>query len=120
MAEFTEALTDGHVEMIGKQPIFFVSTAAADGRINLSPKGLDCFRVLGPRQVGTSISAARATRRMRIWLPTAASPSCSATSSSLRLSCASTAGDDRCCRKTRAGRRWRRSSHCCPAPARSS
>jgi hypothetical protein len=27
--------------MIGKQRIFFVSTAAADGRINLSPKGLD-------------------------------------------------------------------------------
>ena len=52
MAEFTEALNDGHVEMIGKQPIFFVSTATADGRINLSPKGLDCFRVLGPRHVG--------------------------------------------------------------------
>ena len=52
MAEFTEALNDAHVEMIRKQPIFFVSTAAADGRINLSPKGLDCFRVLGPRQVG--------------------------------------------------------------------
>ena len=52
MAEFTEALNDGHVEMIGKQPIFFVATAAADGRINLSPKGLDCFRVIGPREVG--------------------------------------------------------------------
>jgi len=52
MAEFTEVLNDAHVEMIGKQPIFFVSTAAGDGRINLSPKGLDCFRVLGPRQVG--------------------------------------------------------------------
>src|ERR1044071_9799421 len=52
MAKFTEALSDGHVEMIGKQQVFFVSTAAADGRINLSPKGLDCFRVLGPRQVG--------------------------------------------------------------------
>jgi hypothetical protein len=52
MAEFTEALNNGHVEMIGKQQIFFVSTAAADGRINLSPKGLDCFRVFGPRQVG--------------------------------------------------------------------
>lgn len=23
MAEFTETLNDGHVEMIGKQPIFF-------------------------------------------------------------------------------------------------
>jgi Pyridoxamine 5'-phosphate oxidase len=52
MAEFTEALNGGHIEMIGKQPIFFVSTSAADGRINLSPKGLDCFRVLGPREVG--------------------------------------------------------------------
>ena len=52
MAEFTEALNDAHVEMIGKQPIFFVSTAASDGRINLSPKGLNCFRVFGPRQVG--------------------------------------------------------------------
>ena len=52
MAEFTDALNDAHIEMIGKQPIFFVSTTAADGRINLSPKGLDCFRVFGPRQVG--------------------------------------------------------------------
>src|ERR1700694_2497536 len=51
MAEFTEALNDAHVEMIGKQPVFFVSTAAADGRINLSPKGLRLFRLPGPRQV---------------------------------------------------------------------
>jgi len=50
MAEFTEALTDADVEMIGKQPAFFVSTAAADGRINLSPKGLDCFRVFGRKR----------------------------------------------------------------------
>ena len=56
MAEFTEVLNDAHVKMIGKQPIFFLSTAAADGRINLSPKGLDCFRVLGPRQVGPAAS----------------------------------------------------------------
>ncbi len=51
MAQFTESLTDAHVEMIGKQAIFFVATAAAETRINLSPKGLDCFRVLGPQQV---------------------------------------------------------------------
>lgn len=37
--------------MIGKQPVFFVATAAADGRINLSPKGYDSFRVLSPSRV---------------------------------------------------------------------
>jgi hypothetical protein len=49
--EFTDTLTDKHVEMIGKQPIFFTATAAADGRINLSPKGYDAFRVLSPARV---------------------------------------------------------------------
>ncbi len=49
--EFTEALSQKHVEMIGKQPIFFIATAAADGRINLSPKGYDAFRVLSPTRV---------------------------------------------------------------------
>jgi hypothetical protein len=49
--EFTETLNDKHIEMIGKQPIFFVATAAADARINLSPKGYDAFRVLSPNQV---------------------------------------------------------------------
>jgi hypothetical protein len=51
MAEFFETLTDKHVEMIGKQPVFFTATAAADARINLSPKGYDCFRMLSPSQV---------------------------------------------------------------------
>lgn len=52
MAEFFDALDERHVEMIGKQPVFFVATAAADGRINLSPKGYDSFRVLSPGRVG--------------------------------------------------------------------
>ena len=51
MSEFTETLTEKHMEMIGKQPIFFTATAAADGRINLSPKGYDAFRVLSPSRV---------------------------------------------------------------------
>ena len=51
MAEFTETLKDKHVEMIGKQAIFFTATAALDGRINLSPKGYDAFRVLSPSRV---------------------------------------------------------------------
>jgi len=51
VAEFFEALSDKHIEFVEKQPVFFVSTAAADGRINLSPKGLGTFRVLSPTRV---------------------------------------------------------------------
>lgn len=51
MADFFDALDDDHIAFIAKQPMFFVATAAADGRINLSPKGYDSFRVLGPNRV---------------------------------------------------------------------
>ena len=38
---------------IGKQPVFFVGTAplAAEGHVNLSPKGGDSFRVISPMEV---------------------------------------------------------------------
>ncbi len=51
MADFFDVLDPKHVAMIQKQPMFFVATAAADGRVNLSPKGYDAFRVLSPAQV---------------------------------------------------------------------
>ncbi|HEY6814325.1 MAG TPA: pyridoxamine 5'-phosphate oxidase family protein [Croceibacterium sp.] len=51
MAEFFDALNDRHVAMIAAQPVFFVATAAEGARINLSPKGYDCFRVLSPTRV---------------------------------------------------------------------
>lgn len=51
MSDFTDTLTDQQIEMIGKQPMFFVATAASDGRINLSPKGYDSFRILSPASV---------------------------------------------------------------------
>lgn len=51
MADFTDALTDKQIAMIAAQPVFFVATAAAEGRINLSPKGYDAFRVLSPTRV---------------------------------------------------------------------
>ena len=51
MADFTEALTEKHIAMIAAQPVFFVATAAEEGRINLSPKGYDAFRVLSPIRV---------------------------------------------------------------------
>jgi len=51
MAEFFNAIHDDHRSFIAGQPVFFVSTAASDGRINLSPKGYDVFRILGQRRV---------------------------------------------------------------------
>jgi hypothetical protein len=51
VADFTDALTDEHAAFIARQSIFFVATAAAGARINLSPKGYDAFRVLGPNRV---------------------------------------------------------------------
>jgi hypothetical protein len=38
-------------EFIARQQMFFVATAARDGRVNVSPKGLDSLRVLGPNRV---------------------------------------------------------------------
>lgn len=49
--EFFPALTPAHRAFIAKQPVFFVATAASDARINLSPKGMDSFRVLDDRTV---------------------------------------------------------------------
>lgn len=51
MSDFFDALEDRHIAMIAKQPLFFVATAAAEGRINLSPKGYDALRVLSPTRV---------------------------------------------------------------------
>lgn len=52
MSDFFSSLTDDHIAFIRRQPLFFVATAAADARINLSPKGMDSFRILSPGQVG--------------------------------------------------------------------
>jgi len=50
--DFTDHITPDHEAMIARQAIFFTATAASDGRINLSPKGLaDTFKVLGPNRV---------------------------------------------------------------------
>ena len=52
MSEFFTAIGDKQRAFIEKQPVFFVATAADGARINLSPKGMDSFRVLGPNLVG--------------------------------------------------------------------
>ncbi|MDP4540665.1 pyridoxamine 5'-phosphate oxidase family protein [Qipengyuania sp. DY56-A-20] len=51
MAEFFDRLEDEYIATLAQQPVFFVATACAEGRINLSPKGYDSFRVLGPSRV---------------------------------------------------------------------
>lgn len=51
MASFKPALTSELIEFIRQQPIFFTASSAGGGRINLSPKGIDTFRVLDPNRV---------------------------------------------------------------------
>jgi hypothetical protein len=53
MAKFYDTITDDLQEFILKQHMFFVATAplAAEGHVNVSPKGLDVFRILSPNQV---------------------------------------------------------------------
>lgn len=51
MAEFFDAIGEEHVAFIARQPMFFVATAAEGARINLSPKGLDAFRILDANRV---------------------------------------------------------------------
>lgn len=52
MADFFDHITDKHRAFVEDQPMFFTATACAEGRINLSPKGMDCFRVLSPTLCG--------------------------------------------------------------------
>ncbi len=53
MGKFNDFIADQHREFIEAQHLFFVSTApiGAEGHINLSPKGLDSFRVLSSTMV---------------------------------------------------------------------
>lgn len=51
MAKFYPELTEPLLEFIGKQHIFFTASAPNQGRINLSPKGIDTFRCLSTREV---------------------------------------------------------------------
>jgi hypothetical protein len=51
MADRFETLSPELTEWIGQQKVFFVATAARNGRINLSPKGQDSLRVLSEREI---------------------------------------------------------------------
>ena len=51
MSKITDSISDELKEFIQAQHIFFVGTAMGDGHVNISPKGMDSFRVLGPQRV---------------------------------------------------------------------
>jgi predicted pyridoxine 5'-phosphate oxidase superfamily flavin-nucleotide-binding protein len=51
VAEFFEEITDKLQHFIKQQKIFFVGTAAADGRVSISPKGMDSLRIVGLNRV---------------------------------------------------------------------
>ena len=51
MAKQFPALTDRLSNFIAKQHMFFVATAPAEGRVNLSPKGMDALRVVSPNRL---------------------------------------------------------------------
>ena len=51
MGKQYEAVSQIHQTFIERQNLFFVGTAGCDGRVNISPKGMDSLRVLGPNRV---------------------------------------------------------------------
>jgi hypothetical protein len=53
MGRYMTSINETHERFIHAQTLFFVGSAPLDaaGHINLSPKGLDTFRILGPHMV---------------------------------------------------------------------
>ena len=51
MGQRYPALSERHRAFIEKQKLFFVGTATEESRINISPKGMDTFRILDDRRV---------------------------------------------------------------------
>lgn len=52
MAKFYSEITSSLQDFIKEQKIFFTATAPQQGRINLSPKGIDTFRCIDNKTVG--------------------------------------------------------------------
>jgi hypothetical protein len=51
MSEWFKSITGEMKTFIAEQKVFFVATAPHEGRINLSPKGMDTIRVIGNKRV---------------------------------------------------------------------
>ncbi|AFI83871.1 pyridoxamine 5'-phosphate oxidase family protein [Methylophaga nitratireducenticrescens] len=51
MAQQFDSLSDRLIEFIHQQHLFFVATATADSRVNVSPKGMDSLRILNSNRL---------------------------------------------------------------------
>lgn len=51
MAKQYEELSETQLAFIAAQKVFFVGTATADSRVNVSPRGMDAFRLLSGNRV---------------------------------------------------------------------
>lgn len=51
MAKQFDELLPEHTDFINAQHLFFVGSAGAEGFVNVSPKGMDSLRVLGPNRL---------------------------------------------------------------------
>ena len=51
MGKQLEQITPALQDFIRNQKVFFVATAMKEGRVNVSPKGMDTFRILGPNRI---------------------------------------------------------------------
>ena len=51
MGKQLESITEELSEFIAAQKVFFVGTAAEEGKVNVSPKGTDSFRVIDSNKV---------------------------------------------------------------------
>lgn len=51
MGKQFDSLSDADVKFIKAQHLFFSGSAARTGKVNVSPKGMDSLRVLGPNRI---------------------------------------------------------------------
>ena len=47
----TTRLNRSFRKFVERQKLFFVATAASNGRVNVSPKGLDCLRIIDSKRI---------------------------------------------------------------------
>lgn len=51
MGKRYDELQPDQIGFIAEQHLYFVATAAPDGRVNMSPKGMESLRVLSPKRI---------------------------------------------------------------------
>lgn len=51
MGQQFQELSQAHIDFINAQKIYFVGTATAESKVNISPKGQDSFRIINSKKV---------------------------------------------------------------------